>query len=213
MSQSQNLKLGRVKLHRTIRACQKCGKSFFGGTDKHFCDDCVKELKSNIFRERICIDCGITFLGAPKSKRCKDCQYQKNLKDKRRYSMNGPVRKIGDIDKCEICGNEYIVIASKQKYCSEDCKIKGLKKWEKEHKKDYHKTPKIKANKQLKRDSQCKICKYCLKSFKSDIPDNTCSDFCKREHGKLLQAYADERRGIHRNIAKLEEKREICRNN
>lgn len=31
-------------MKRTKRACIKCGKPFYGGTDKSYCDECAKAM-------------------------------------------------------------------------------------------------------------------------------------------------------------------------
>lgn len=50
-------------MKRTKRACIKCGKPFYGGTDKSYCDECAKAIKSNVMRTRTCKSCGAEFLG------------------------------------------------------------------------------------------------------------------------------------------------------
>ena len=36
--------------YRTKKACLDCGKSFYGSTDKLYCDECAKKRKSNVMR-------------------------------------------------------------------------------------------------------------------------------------------------------------------
>ena len=39
-------------MNRTKKACIKCGKPFYGDPDKLYCDDCAKDIKSNVMRKR-----------------------------------------------------------------------------------------------------------------------------------------------------------------
>lgn len=126
--------------HRTIRACQMCGRPFYGNTDCHYCPECVKFRKSNaVVRIRTCQDCGIGFQGGPRARRCPDCAYKAQQQTSRMHKKNGAKRPLGSIDACVVCGQEYIVSSGRQKYCSPECQRKGVLAWQKEHKKDYEK--------------------------------------------------------------------------
>ena len=43
----------------TSKPCRKCGKVFSGGTDKMYCDECSKAIKSDVLRMRKCKMCGV----------------------------------------------------------------------------------------------------------------------------------------------------------
>lgn len=109
-------------MNRTEKACIKCGKLFYGGSDKFYCDDCAKDLKSNVMRTRTCKMCGVEFLGGPRASYCPECRkIRQKEASARARKRGGAARPIGSMDKCEWCGSEYIVNSGRQKYCSDEC--------------------------------------------------------------------------------------------
>ena len=65
-------------------------------------------------KERICKHCGSTFQGNDTTEYCPECRIEKQMASGVETS-----RTIGSTDKCIICGKEYVISASKQKYCPE----------------------------------------------------------------------------------------------
>lgn len=197
---------------RTIRACQDCGKPFYGAGDYHYCPACAKLKKlDTVVRIRICQDCGAEFYGGPRARRCPACAYRAQQETNRRHRKTGAKRPIGSIDKCEICGQEYTVVSGRQKYCSDACQRIGVLAWQREHKKGYNKKSGQDTKKQGRREAQKKICVYCLRPFKSSGTSNCCSDFCRMEQNKLKQCEADIRRGMKRDLKKYLNKRQMYR--
>lgn len=86
-------------------------------------------------------------------------------------------RKLGSVDKCELCGNEYIVMAGRQKYCSEKCQHEAGLLLQKEYKSAYNKETEQTKKKLEKNSKKQKICEYCGKKFQSKVASNTCSDY------------------------------------
>ena len=75
-------------------------------------------------RDRQCKTCGITFKGGPRAWYCPSCREERRKEQSRRGKQkerDGLTRKIGSVDKCEICGNDYIVAGGLQRMC-EVCK-------------------------------------------------------------------------------------------
>lgn len=197
---------------RTQKACQICGKPFYGGTDCFYCPDCAKKKKSDtVNRIRTCQDCGKDFFGGPRSKRCPDCAHLARKEADRRNKKEGTKRPIGSVDRCLICGAEYIVISGRQKYCSEDCQRKGVLAWQREHKKEYAKASGQDEKRKERRRKQKKICVYCLREFASSTSTNVCSDYCRSEQKKLDQCISDVKRGRKRDLKKYEDMRRIYR--
>lgn len=191
-------------LHRTKRACQVCGKPFYGSNDMFYCPDCARSKKSDtVVKIRTCFDCGTEFFGGPRAKRCPDCAYYAHIHRERKHAM----RPFGSIDKCVICGSEYAVVSGRQKYCSAACQRIGVLEWQREHRKGYAERSGQNVKKQVRRTQKQKICVYCLRTFSSDKPTNLCSDYCRSEHKKLQQCIADINRGYNRNLRKYEDKR------
>ena len=197
---------------RTKKACQDCGRSFYGGQDCFYCPDCAKRRKSStVERLRSCQDCGIEFFGGPRAKRCPDCAIIAKREADRKNKKEGVKRPLGSVDRCTICWKEYVVASGRQKYCSADCQRKGVLEWQREHKKGYASLPEQDEKKKERRSKQKKICIYCLRQFKSNIPTNTCSAFCKSEQKKFEQCVLDIKRGRKRNLKRYEEMREEYR--
>lgn len=194
--------------NRTKRACRVCGKPFYGGTDCYYCPECAREKKlDTVVQIRNCQDCGIEFFGGPRAKRCPDCAYYA----KNHYERKPTMRPLGSIDKCVVCGEKYIVVSGRQKYCSDACQRKGVLEWQREHKKGYHKASGQDIKKQERRAGKKKTCVYCLRMFTTHTPSNLCSDYCRTEQKKLLQCIADIKRGQKRDLKKYEDKREAYR--
>ncbi len=195
--------------YRTKRACQVCGKLFYGSTDCYYCPECAKIKRSDtVVKIRTCQDCDVKFFGGPRARRCPDCASKAQSETTRRFKKRGKaVRPLGSIDKCVICGKEYTVVSGRQKYCSDICQRKGVLEWQKEHKKGYNKASGQDAKKQERRKQAQKICVYCLRAFASDKSTNLCSDYCRGEQKKLKQCLADIKRGHKRDYSEYIDKR------
>lgn len=189
--------------NKTNRACQVCGKPFYGGQDCNYCLSCAKAKKLDaVVKIRICQDCGIDFYGGPRARRCPDCAYKAQKETSRRHKKTGTKRPLGSIDKCAVCGKEYIVVSGRQKYCSDVCQRKGVLEWQREHKKGYHKTSGQDIKKMERRKQAQKICVYCLRPFTSNTSTNLCSDYCRKEQARINQCIADINRGYKRDYDK-----------
>lgn len=197
---------------RTMRACQVCGKPFYGTQDHNYCPECARQKKlDTIVRMRVCQDCGKEFPGGPRARRCPDCSYRAQREADRLHKKMGTKRRIGSIDRCEICGAEYTVTSGRQKYCSDACQREAVLKWQRDHKKGYSRKSGQDVSKKERRTEAKKICVYCLREFVSDKPTNLCSDYCRSEQRKLNQCAADIKRGYNRDIEKYEKKRDEYR--
>ena len=194
---------------RTRRACQVCGKPFYGSVDCHYCPECAKAQKiDTVIKIRTCQDCGIEFYSGPRAKRCPNCAYKARQETNRRHKKEGTKRLLGSIDTCLICGKAYIVTSGRQKYCSSsDCKRQGVLEWQKEHKRGYNKASGQDTKKQERRKQAQKICVYCQRVFTSDTSTNLCSDYCRAEEKKLNQCIANIKRGYKRDYDKYINKR------
>lgn len=194
--------------NKTKRACQVCGKPFYGNRDCYYCPECARAKKlDTVVKIRICTDCGIEFFGGPRARSCPDCAYKAAQETSRRHKKTGTMRPLGSLDKCAVCGKEYIVKSGRQKYCSDICMRKGVLEWQREHKKGYSKASGQDIKKMERRKQAQKICVYCLQTFMSDKPTNCCSDYCRSEQKKLHQCIADINRGYNRNYSNYIDKR------
>lgn len=195
-------------MKRTKRACIKCGKLFYGGTDKTYCDECAKVIKSNVMRTRTCKSCGAEFLGGPRASYCPNCRkIRQREANERARKRGGATRPIGSIDKCKLCGAEYVVNSGRQKYCSDECQREAVLAWQREHKKGYGQASGQDIKKAERRKEKKKICVYCGRVFSSNTATNTCSDYCRKKNTKIIEYRAEIKRGINANIEKLIEER------
>ena len=198
--------------NKTKRACQVCGKPFYGVKDCYYCPDCARVKKlDTVVKIRTCRDCGVEFCGGPRAKRCPDCAYKARRDADRRRKKTGVKRPIGSIDRCAVCGKEYTVLSGRQKYCSDVCQRQGVLEWQREHKRGYAVSSGQDIKKQERRKQSQKICVYCLRVFVSDKPTNVCSDYCRMEQAKLNQCIYDINRGCKRDYDKYISKRDKYR--
>lgn len=195
-------------MSKTKRVCQNCGAVFYGAGDRFYCPACAKQKKiDTVLHPRVCKDCGAEFVGGPTAMRCPSCAAYARAHYKRKPTE----RPFGSIDKCLLCGAEYIVMASRQKYCSVSCQQTASKAAQRERKKGYHKTSGQYNKKMERRNGVKKVCIYCLGEFESHTPANLCSDYCRNEQAKLSQCRADIKRGYNRNLDKYIQKRDEYR--
>lgn len=199
--------------YRTKKVCLDCGKSFYGSTDKLYCDECAKKRKSNVMRIRVCRMCGKEFNGGPRAFYCPDCRVIRTREAQKRFRQGKTAkRKLGSVDKCELCGKEYIVIAGRQKYCSEKCQHEAGLLLQKEYKSAYNKETEQTKKKLEKNSKKQKICEYCGKKFRSKVASNTCSDYCRHKQAQIRNARARINRGEKTNLDTLLKEREEYKN-
>lgn len=188
---------------RTLKKCPSCGKEYKRkGEDTYYCETCAKEVrrKSSV-RERICIECGSKFQGGPRASYCPDCRAERIKAQGRAYARkkrNAPeqIRKMGSIEKCEICGADYMVASARQRYC-EGCKKKADLEWQKNHKKEieYWKQPQRQEYRNKMRETKIKICVECGREFRPHTSANRCG-LCKRKREKDMKINEQERKAL-----------------
>lgn len=202
-------------IYKTLRACLRCGSPFYGSKDFFYCPSCTENRKINKPPlAKICKDCGAEFVGYSNERRCSRCVEAALQESYRKYWDNGGTqRPMGSIDKCVLCGKEYTVRSSSQKYCSDDCRRMANIPKQKEYKKIYYRTSKRAAELKQRRKQVTNICVYCLQPYKksSGSSTNVCSDYCRLEHQKIKQYESYVKRGMTNNYLQQLEKREQYR--
>lgn len=195
--------------------CSGCGKTFEGKIYRIFCDECLKKSKSeSTYRERICLDCGCTFWGYPKQKRCPECAVERAKNLKRIRKERNSVRHIGSIDKCPICGSEYAVSSSVQKYCSKKCAKIGYDIYNKTVKtmQAMENYKKLKEMEKERNSNKKFVCKYCKAEFISKGGYSPyCSIYCRKMAEELNNSVKNEDDPKGYEVEKLLEKREEYR--
>lgn len=192
--------------------CKHCGKIYYGDVDSLYCPECAQSArKNNVVRDRICIDCGITFTGGPRARRCPECRHVAMLEASRRSRQRGTIRPLGSVDVCPVCGQEYIVVSGRQKYCSDDCQRTAVLAWQRERKREYNTDQRVEQARKMRRAERQKACAYCLRPFWSASSTNFCSDYCREQQAKISQCKSDIKRGYNRDMQKYLDSRDEYR--
>ena len=202
-----------ITKHHSIAECVSCGKPFYSGSDHYFCPACAEDRKINKPAiEKICKDCGIKFWGYSSEWRCPKCMEAAREESYRKYwAKGGTERPMGSTDKCILCGKEYTVTSSSQKYCSSECRKIAFQPRAKARSREYYRTSEWSAKNKQRRKNAKKICVYCLQPFTRCTRSNTCSDYCRAQHKKLKCHESRIRNGKTNMYKKLVEERNLYR--
>lgn len=184
-----------------LKICKKCGKIIQSDKDHpdiYLCPECSLQAKrDSVYREHTCKTCGTKFMGYPRSMFCPKCSGKRKKERAKKYRQNGgkPMRPLGSVDHCEICGKEYVVNSGRQRFCP-DCADLAIKGNVKELKKQYYSQNKeeIFAYKKEMRSNR-NVCVICGKVFDTDVSSVTCSPKCAKELRKRWQSKTDLKRG------------------
>lgn len=196
--------------YRTKRLCSKCGNIYMGRPDSSMCSECTEESRiQNVVRERTCIDCGCKFKGGPRARRCPQCR-EIAKKENSKHRKGAPIRPLGSLDSCQLCGEQYTVVGGRQKYCP-NCQHDAILAWQRPHKISYNKRPDVIQTKKERRNERKKICVYCLRPFWDSTASNLCSDYCRKQQFRMQQYLREIKRENNCNIQALEESREKYR--
>lgn len=154
--------------------------------------------ENKVIRERVCRQCSANFLGGPRAWYCPACRIKRRRESDRKFRGKGRKadRPIGSTGKCIVCGNDYIVNSSRQKYCPEcahdairQTDREASKKWNRDHKDTHY------PSRCEKRKVREKTCSYCGKKFDPQgTPRRLCSDECREKSRKESQRRSDAKR-------------------
>lgn len=178
-------------MKKSYRKCIICGKNFTplaqDPSAVNKCPECAaKARRDSVIQLRTCIKCGRVFEGFPNSKYCNSCAYEAQLETKKRHQSNPNTRKIGDTDKCERCGKEYVIKGGRQRYCPE-CQRQATLETQRERKKLRRLQDQRNEHSKAVRKKRQKVCIYCGKVFNSSSPSPCCSDECRKKNKHLCQ--------------------------
>ena len=76
-----------------------------------------------VIRPRTCRECGKVFPGGPRAWYCPECRAERHRESDRlckARKRKGMTRQWGSVDKCAVCGGDYVVVSGNQRYCP-DC--------------------------------------------------------------------------------------------
>lgn len=194
-----------------IRICKYCGAEYVGAPGSTACADCAARVKKSVIRSRTCRQCGVAFPGGPRAFYCPNCRAERERESAKRYQARGAQRPLGSIDRCSICGREYVVNGSRQKYCP-NCAAEAIRAvdraqsaaWQRDNQ------PPEKRRDERKACAAQIHCAICGKPFVPSSPATTCSAECsaalaKRAQDAFESAHHDERRQRNRDNRKARE--------
>ena len=124
-----------------LKKCIVCGKLFQGRPDQTKCEDCIAIARATTLRPRVCRQCGSTFDGGPRAWYCPTCRAERQRVRNAAQRKTGARRPLGSIDKCVVCGKEYVVEAGLQKYCK-DCAPEAIRAIDRETARQHYKEDK-----------------------------------------------------------------------
>lgn len=172
--------------------CRKCGAVFQPETKyQYICPACRREHHATSLANRICRECGVTFRGGPRAWYCPDCREERRKAKEREYKKNGPRRKIGSTDTCEICGQKYIVDGGLQRYCKK-CAPEAIRQKDIDQAKEWN-AENAERIKELRQKTR--LCQICGKPIPPDSLKSVCSDACERIQRGKRWADFDMKRG------------------
>lgn len=153
--------------------------------------------------QRICRHCSRVFSGGPRAWYCPECRKERKRLQVAAYHLRkrmGQTRELGSNDTCVVCGQVYVVTCGNQKYCPA-CAPEAVADIDRRQAMDYyaaHKEVYNDVRNKNRRESRNgkRICRICCAEFigKEYLGQGCCSDACRKEWKRLLQAQSDARR-------------------
>lgn len=167
------------------KICKYCNQQYDGDPGSSACPECAEKVKRKTVLTRICRKCGKAFPGGPRAWYCPDCRDLRRRNQSAEHKRRGTIRPLGSIDKCVVCGRDYIVNSARQRYCP-TCAPEAVrevdriqsKAWNKEHT-----TPAQRRD--VRHNASAQIpCRICGKLFRPTSSAETCSPVCSARLAK-----------------------------
>lgn len=178
-----------------LKKCLKCGELFNASkNEQRLCDDCIAAAKSTTIRPRTCRECGAIFDGGPRAWYCPSCRVMRRKETDKRCRRNGPLRPLGSIDHCTVCGKEYVVNSGRQKYCP-DCAEEAVRQLDREASKKWNSENNFYQQRYQQPRNGQKICVICGKPIPPGTSRVTCSPECNKLLIRRRRDDADIKRG------------------
>lgn len=171
------------------RICKYCGKEYEGDPGSSACRECAERVKKAVVRTRVCRQCEKTFQGGPRAWYCPDCRQERKREADARHYRTGTQRPLGSMDKCTVCGKEYVVKSWRQKYCP-DCAAEASREVDRKQSAEWSRnntTPE--RRKEERKAAAAPIpCAICGKLFIPSTVAITCSPECSKRLAQRNQA-------------------------
>lgn len=169
------------------KQCIVCGKLFQARPDQAKCEACIAAASATTLRPRVCRQCGATFDGGPRAWYCPTCRAERQRIRRAEWRKTGARRPLGSIDRCAVCGKEYIVEGGLQKYCK-DCAPEAIRAVDREQSKKWNKENGYNETRRAQGRNGVKICVICGGTIPPGSNAVTCSPEC--HHQRLLRKWA-----------------------
>lgn len=186
------------------RKCLACGVTFEGKSGQTLCASCAAASRAgSVVRQRICRECGAAFDGGPRAWYCPRCRADRRREQRaaaRKRKAAGHTRKLGSRDICTVCGGEYTVSGSNQRYCPA-CAPAAVRAIDRQQTRQWAAdNVDYQQRKQQRKDSTAeRKCVICGAMFTPKNKAVTCSADCSAALAKLNTAAAEKRNRAERN--------------
>ena len=156
-------------------------------------------MPRKIVLPRTCRECGRAFPGGPRAWYCPVCRAERRRVTGRNYKARrrkGLVRQLGSVDRCAVCGRNYVVSGPNQRYCP-DCAACAVKEVDAEQGLEYYRAhaDAINPPRKLARRKGPRPCVVCGEMFDTPTHRVTCGKpECKAEMKRIHQRTADAKR-------------------
>lgn len=163
------------------RICKYCGKEYDGDPGSSACPECAERVKKSVVRSRVCRQCGREFPGGPRAWYCPECRAERQRETSARCKRSGAQRPLGSMDKCAVCGKEYVVKSGLQKYCPE-CAHEAVRSIDRKQSIEWQqKNTTPEQRKAQRKAATAEIeCVICGKMFTPSSSAITCSKECSK---------------------------------
>jgi predicted DNA-binding transcriptional regulator AlpA len=138
-----------------------------------------------MIQDRTCRECGCSFEGGPRAYYCQTCREERRRRQNtegKAKARKGLTRKLGSIDTCQRCKNEYTVNSGLQRFCP-DCQPQHTLEYDRETSLPFYHEHKERINpvRNERRRVGERNCDWCGNPYNQVNSQLTCSDECKRQ--------------------------------
>lgn len=182
------------------RICKYCGKEYDGDPGSSACPECAERVKKSVVRTRVCRECGREFPGGPRAWYCPECRANRRREADARHKRAGTQRPIGSVDKCLVCGADYVVKSARQRYC-QSCAEEAVKKVDRAQSTAWNRENTTPEQRKAHRKAAAAeiMCVICGRMFIPTSAAITCSPECSMELAKRNTSEYEKQNRAYRN--------------
>lgn len=183
-----------------LKTCKYCGQQYNGDSGSSACQECAEKVKKKTVLPRVCRECGKSFPGGPRAWYCPDCRAERLKAQSAAHKQRGTARPLGSIDKCVVCGGDYVVNSGRQRYCP-SCAPEAVRAIDRKQSIAWNKENTTPDQRRMERNnSVVEIhCCICGKKFRPTDSSRTCSASCAAELHRRNQSAWEKKNRDYRN--------------